>query len=107
MTGAKAASFSYQASWYQVESRARIILFDTASFVVDNALSRRSSQLPAIDSRHRSLSREHGGLMSWPEHFYKVLHSEHDHGGPGDTSQRAKSLSAIAMQLSIFGSKVC
>ncbi|GLU10794.1 hypothetical protein SLE2022_275760 [Rubroshorea leprosula] len=105
-SGAKAASFSYQGSWYQVESRARIILFDTASFVVDNALSRRSSQLSATDSRHRSLRREHGGLMSWPEHFYKVPHPEQDHGGPGGTSQQAKSLSAIAMQLSIFGSTV-
>ncbi|GKU97567.1 hypothetical protein SLEP1_g10703 [Rubroshorea leprosula] len=105
-SGAKAASFSYQGSWYRVESRARIILFDTASFVVDNALSRRSSQLSATDSRHRSLRREHGGLMSWPEHFYKVPHPEQDHGGPGGTSQQAKSLSAIAMRLSIFGSTV-
>ncbi|GKU97559.1 hypothetical protein SLEP1_g10696 [Rubroshorea leprosula] len=93
-SGARAASFSYQRSCYQVESRARIILFDTASFVVDNA----------IGSRQRSLSREHGGLMSWPEHFYNVLHPEQNHGGPGGTSQQANSLSAIAMQPSISGS---
>ncbi|KAF8398855.1 hypothetical protein HHK36_014719 [Tetracentron sinense] len=51
----------------------------------------------------RSQSREHNGLMSWPEHFYKPRqHPQY----PDRTDKKANSLSAKAMQLSIFGSMV-
>ena len=39
------ASFSRQRSWYQVETRARVIIFDIAAFEVDSAPQRSSSSL--------------------------------------------------------------
>lgn len=68
-------------------------MFDIAAFEADAALSRRSSSLlsHAVDHPHRPLGKEHSGLMSWPE-------------GVG---QQTNSLSARAMQLSIYGSMVC
>ncbi|XP_021909771.1 sodium/hydrogen exchanger 7 [Carica papaya] len=104
ISGAKSASFLHQASWYQAETRARVIIFDIAAFGAENAILRSSSLLPhAVDHPYTTLSREHGGLMSWPEHFYKT--GQHKQKG-GRTDTHANSLSARAMQLSIFGSMV-
>ncbi|XP_038716122.1 sodium/hydrogen exchanger 8-like isoform X2 [Tripterygium wilfordii] len=85
-SGAGAAGFSHQAAWYQVETRARVIIFDIA----------------AVEP-HRSQSREHGGLMSWPEHFF--IAQPHKKNGDG-AGQPENNLSARAAQLSIFGSMV-
>lgn len=91
-SGARAANFSHQSSSYHVETRARVIILDIAAFEGDNALQRRSSSmLPlSIDHPPRSLGREHRNFMSWPENLYK----------------RTNSLSARAMELSMFGSMV-
>ncbi|XP_057992366.1 sodium/hydrogen exchanger 8 isoform X3 [Hevea brasiliensis] len=100
--GARTASFSHERSRYQVETRARVIIFDIAAFETATALLRRSSSfIPHTgDHPHRPLSREHG-LMSWPENFYKAkLHKQNLE------NERANSLPARAMQLSIFGSMV-
>ncbi|KAK4851483.1 hypothetical protein QYF36_015608 [Acer negundo] len=104
-SGFKAASFSHQGSCYEAETRARIIIFDTVAFETDSALLRRPSSLlsNSSDQSHRSLSKEHGNLMSWPEHFYKARQHEQN---PEGTDRKANSLSARAMQLSIFGSTV-
>ncbi|KAK7359534.1 hypothetical protein VNO77_01495 [Canavalia gladiata] len=104
-SGSKEASFTHQGSCYLVETRARVIVFDIAAFEADTALVRRSSSLlsHAADHSHRSLRREHGGLMSWPEHFYKQKHHKQRSEGIG---QQTNSLSARAMQLSIYGSMV-
>lgn len=103
--GAQAASFSHQGSWYQVEARARVILFDMAAFEADGALRRRSSSLVSVlvDHPRRSFTREHGGLLSWPEKLYKQR--EHEQNCEG-TCRSENSLSVRAMQLSIFGSMV-
>nr|ABF60872.1 Na+/H+ antiporter [Populus euphratica] len=103
MSGAQAASFSHQGSRYQVEARARVIIFDIAAFEADGALRRGSSSLVLGDHPHRYFTREHGGLMSWPENFYKPR--EREQNGVG-TSRSENSLSVRAMQLSIFGSMV-
>ncbi|KAK9277152.1 hypothetical protein L1049_006691 [Liquidambar formosana] len=97
------ASFSHQGSSYHVETRSRVIIVDIAAFEAHGALQRRSSSLlpHSVDQTPRSLSRE--GLMSWPENFYKPR--QHDQN-PEGTDQQASSLSARAMQLSIFGSMV-
>lgn len=102
--GARAGSFSHQARWYQVETRARVIMFDIAAFDADRSLRRRPSSFLLYPTEHpsRSLSREHGSLMSWPEHS-SMLRGHHDLEG---TYQQENSLSTRAMQLSIFGSKV-
>nr|AVA17734.1 SOS1-like protein 1 [Populus ilicifolia] len=102
-TGAQAASFSHQGSRYQVEARARVIIFDIAAFEADGALRRGSSSLVLGDHPHRYFTREHGGLMSWPENFYKPREREQNCVG---TTRSENSLSVRAMQLSIFGSMV-
>ncbi|CAK9163719.1 unnamed protein product, partial [Ilex paraguariensis] len=103
--GAKAASFSHHAFLYQVETRARVIMFDIAEFEASRALQRRSSSLlpQSVDHPTRSLSREHGGLMSWPAQFFEPRHHPHD---PEETHHKLNNLSARAMQLSIFGSMI-
>ena len=105
VTGARQGSFSHQGSWYHVETRARVIVFDIAAFEANRALHRRSSSLVphSVDHPSRSLSREHFGLMSWPEQFYKP---RQHHQNPEGTDQQATNLSARAMQLSVFGSMV-
>nr|AQN76653.1 Na+/H+ antiporter [Populus pruinosa]AQN76654.1 Na+/H+ antiporter [Populus pruinosa]AQN76655.1 Na+/H+ antiporter [Populus pruinosa]AQN76656.1 Na+/H+ antiporter [Populus pruinosa]AQN76662.1 Na+/H+ antiporter [Populus pruinosa] len=57
----------------------------------------------SVDRPNRPLTREHGGLMSWPENFYRPR--EHKPNCEG-TYLPVNSLSARAMQLSIFGSMV-
>ncbi|KAK6281202.1 hypothetical protein POUND7_015027 [Theobroma cacao] len=109
-SGDTTASFSHQQSWnqfetkgsiiYQAETRARVIIFDIATHEADTVLQRSSS---SFNHSHRTLSREHGGLMSWPEHFYNAKQHVQNHGA---TDQQANRLSARAMQLSIFGSMV-
>ena len=103
-TGAQAASFSHQGSRYQVEARARVIIFDIAAFEADGALRRGSSSLVSVDHPQRSFTREHGGLMSWPENLYKPREREQNCVG---TCRSENSLPVRAMQLSIFGSMVC
>ncbi|KAJ7954466.1 Sodium/hydrogen exchanger 7 [Quillaja saponaria] len=105
LSGTKEVSFSHQGSTYLVETRARVIIFDIAAFRADSALLRRSSSLipHSVDLPHKSLSKEHGGLMSWPDHFYKPR--EHKDNSEGIKNQ-VNSLSARAMQLSRYGSMV-
>lgn len=102
--GSRAGSFSHQARSYQVETRARVIMFDIGAFEADRNLRRRSSSFLLYPTEHhsRSLSREHGSLMSWPEHS-SMFRGHHNLEA---TNQQESSLSARAMQLSIFGSKV-
>lgn len=102
----KNASFAHKASSYIVETRARVIMFDIAAFEADAALSRRSSALlpHAVDHPHRSLGREHSGLMSWPENFFQP--TQHKQNSEG-VKRKTNSLSERAMQLSIYGSMVC
>ncbi|PON79235.1 Cation/H+ exchanger, CPA1 family [Parasponia andersonii] len=104
-TAIKGASFSHQASTYLVETRARVIFFNIAALDSESRLQRRSSSFVphSGNNPHRPLSREHGGLMSWPEHFYKKRHHKQNVEG---ISRHAKSLSAKAMHLSIYGSTV-
>ncbi|KAL5175126.1 Sodium/hydrogen exchanger 7 [Glycine soja] len=104
-SGSKEASFIHQqGSSYLVETTARVILFDIPAPEADAALVRRSSSLlsHAGDHPHRSFRRKHSGLMSWPEHFYKQDHKQRSEGAGRQTN----SLSARAMQLSIYGSMV-
>ncbi|KAL4638076.1 hypothetical protein ACB092_03G124200 [Castanea dentata] len=97
------SSFSHQGSSYQVETRARVIIFDMSALEADNALQQRSSLVPhSADHSHRPLSRELG-LMSWPENLYKRMRHKQS---PDGIDRQANSLSAKAMQLSIFGSMV-
>ncbi|XP_050375031.1 sodium/hydrogen exchanger 8 isoform X3 [Argentina anserina] len=79
-------NFSCQGSSYFVETRSRVIVFDIATFESDSALSR-----------------EHTGLISWPEQY---LHLKQLEQNPEGTNQQANSLSTRALQLSIYGSMV-
>ncbi|XP_065856867.1 sodium/hydrogen exchanger 8 isoform X2 [Euphorbia lathyris] len=100
-TGSRTGSFTHQKFWYQVETRARVIIFDIAAFEADSALQRSSSSFRhTADHPHRALSREHA-LMSWPENFYKANSNEQN-----IENGKANNFSAKAMHLSIFGSTV-
>ncbi|XP_039033847.1 sodium/hydrogen exchanger 8-like [Hibiscus syriacus] len=109
-SGGTLASFSHQRPGnqletrgsiiYQVETRARVIIFYNAALEANRVLRKNSS---SFSHSHKTLSREHGGLMSWPEHFF----SERQHTQNREGSDRqVNRLSARAMQLSIFGSMV-
>lgn len=99
------ASFTHQGSSYIVETRARMIIFDMAAFEADNVLLRRSSSFMChpVDHPLRALSREHIGLMNWPDSFYKARQRQQQIQGD---DRQISSLSARAMQLSRFGSMV-
>ncbi|XP_008220964.1 PREDICTED: sodium/hydrogen exchanger 8 isoform X1 [Prunus mume] len=101
-SGTKGASFSHRGSSYLVETRSRVIIFDIAAFDSDSTLIRRPSFVSHADHPHRSLSREHSGFVSWPEHFYKAKQQKNPEG----IELQANSLSARAMQWSIYGSMV-
>ncbi|XP_048318425.2 sodium/hydrogen exchanger 8 isoform X2 [Ziziphus jujuba] len=105
-TASRGASFSHQSSHYLVETRARVIIFDIAALESDSKLQRRSSSFlrHSADLPHRSFNKEHGGLMSWPENSYKAR--QHTEKSETVDQQKANSLSARAMQLSIYGSMV-
>lgn len=104
-SGVHTASFSHQPSWYQVETRARVIMFDIAGFLTGRGLQRRSSSLlsHSIDHSSMSFTREHGGLMSWPENSYKAMQHRQD---VEQTGQHETNMSTRAMQLSIYGSMI-
>lgn len=89
-----------------MEARARVIFFDIAAFEADRGLQRRSSSfIPhSADHTYRTMSREHSGLMSWPENFFKARQSKQNL--EGDDHQQLTNLSARAMQLGIYGSMV-
>ncbi|KAE8730062.1 Sodium/hydrogen exchanger 7 [Hibiscus syriacus] len=73
---------------------------DKSALEANRVLRKNSS---SFSHSHKTLSREHGGLMSWPEHFF----SERQHTQNREGSDRqVNRLSARAMQLSIFGSMV-
>ncbi|XP_050231832.1 sodium/hydrogen exchanger 8-like [Mercurialis annua] len=102
ITGGRTASFSHGKSLYQVETRARVIIFDIAALEADIPLQRKSSSFVSHTGDHplRYGSRDHA-LMSWPENFCKKKSIEQNLN-----NVQAKSLSERAMQLSIYGSMV-
>lgn len=103
-TGANNSSFCHQGSWYQVETRARVIFFNIGSTEAEGALQRRSSLVSQSMEPSRTHSRERAGLLSWPESFYKARsHLQ----SPNENDKKSNSLSAKAMELSIYGSMVC
>ncbi|MED6150418.1 Son of sevenless 1 [Stylosanthes scabra] len=106
-SGIRESSFSHQGSSYVVEARARVIIFDTAAFEANSPPARRSSSFlsHSMEHPHRTLrSREHSGLMSWPENFYKQKPQRQN--SEGNNGRHINNLSARAMQLSIYGSMV-
>ncbi|KAL7000703.1 Son of sevenless 1, partial [Sarracenia purpurea var. burkii] len=77
-----------------------------AAFESNKVLQRRISSMVSHTVEHptRTLSKVHSGLMSWPENTRKA--SQHGITHDGTDQQQAHNLSAMAMQLSIFGSMV-
>lgn len=103
-TGARMDMFSFQASWYQVETRSRVIILDIAGFEAGKTLQRRSSSLLSNSVHHSPghLTRDHVRLMSWPDHLSKAR----VHGNDVEKAKEADNLSARALQLSIYGSTI-
>ncbi|KAI3717522.1 hypothetical protein L1987_69197 [Smallanthus sonchifolius] len=97
-----AGSFCHHASLYIVETRTRVMMFDISGFEGSGSLQRRASSLISHGGvgDNPSPTREHSGLMSWPEGSFKSRQrsSEIDH--------RGNNFSARAMQLSMYGSMI-
>ncbi|CAL9156132.1 sodium/hydrogen exchanger 8-like [Musa acuminata AAA Group] len=103
-SGVNSLSFCHTASRYQVETRARVIFFDIGVSEADGALQKRSaSWILQSGEPQRTPSMEHIGLLSWPEHLYKATGH---HQSPNESIKQSTSLSAKAMELSIYGSMV-
>ncbi|CAA7400804.1 unnamed protein product [Spirodela intermedia] len=94
----------HRAHSYVVETRARAIVFEMAAFDPENIMQRQPSWVARPLDLPRSQSNEHGGLVSWPE----LVHGAKPRHVPAaeETGERAKSLSARAMELSFFGSTI-
>ncbi|KAI3717473.1 hypothetical protein L1987_69112 [Smallanthus sonchifolius] len=96
-----AGSFCHHASSYIVETTTRVMMFDISG-IDSGSLQRRVSSLISHGGAgdNPSPTREHSGLMSWPEGTFKSRQrsSEIDH--------RRNNFSARAMQLSMYGSMI-
>ncbi|VFQ79710.1 unnamed protein product [Cuscuta campestris] len=98
-------SFLHQAHWYQVETRARVIMLDIGAFESMRSHNRLSSSFLLHPAEHmpRSLSRESRSLMSWPEHLSMI--GEHYDNQEG-TSQQQHISSTQGMQPFLSGGKI-
>lgn len=101
-TASNRMDFCYTAPSYQVEARARIIFFEIGRADTEANLQRSMSQTVEVP---RMLSKEHSGLLSWPESFRKSIGPQH--ASLTDIRNHPGSLSARALQLSMYGSMVC
>lgn len=100
----------HRGSNYQVEARAQIIFFDITNLEVDRALHSTMSMLSQAGGEMlRSHSKEHAGLLSWPESFYRSPQGPHKQDSQNEIESQAASstFSARALQLSMYGSMVC
>ncbi|EMS63349.1 Sodium/hydrogen exchanger 7 [Triticum urartu] len=94
--------YCYTAPSYQVEARARAILFEMRRPDIDSDLQRSASLLSPALGPSRTQSKEHVGLLRWPESFRRS-------SGPGNASlaeirSQPGSFSARALQVSMYGS---
>jgi hypothetical protein len=100
----------YTGSKYQVETRARVLFFDIANLEVDQALHRTKSVLSQVGGEMlRSHSKEHAGLLSWPESFYRSPWGPQKQDSLNEIESPAigSTFSTRALQLSMYGSMVC
>jgi hypothetical protein len=99
----------YTGSNYQVEARARVLFFDVANLEVDLSLHRTKSVLSQVGGEMlRSHSKEHAGLLSWPESFYRSPRGpQKDSQNEIESPAKGSTFSARALQLSMYGSMVC
>lgn len=105
-SGSRQGSAAHQGTFYEADTRSRIIIFELSSIHSERHLRRASAYLLShgllIPGRH---SYEHEGLVSWPDKQYTV-------GEPADNEFMnreqglSKRLSARAIQLSVFGRMV-
>ena len=94
--------YCYTAPSYQVEARARIIFIEIGRVSEMEADIQRSvSLLSQTHEPPRTLSKEHSGLLSWPESFRKPRNVS-----LGEIRSQPGSLSTRALQLSMYGSMV-
>nr|AIA08676.1 salt overly sensitive 1 [Triticum aestivum] len=94
--------YCYTAPSYQVEARARAILFEMRRPDIESDLQRSGSLLSPALGPSRTQSKEHVGLLRWPESFRRS-------SGPGNASlaeirSQPGSFSARALQVSMYGS---
>uniref|UniRef100_A0A0D9Y1X9 Cyclic nucleotide-binding domain-containing protein n=1 Tax=Leersia perrieri TaxID=77586 RepID=A0A0D9Y1X9_9ORYZ len=97
--------YCYTAPCYQVEARARILFVEIGRPEVEADLQRSASRISQTLELPRTHSKEHSGLLSWPESFRK------SRGGQNAASlteirDHPASFSARALQLSMYGSMI-
>ncbi|XP_076883383.1 sodium/hydrogen exchanger 8-like [Bidens hawaiensis] len=95
-------SFCHHASSYIAETRNRVIMYEISGFEGNASLQRRTSSLISHGGPgdNPSLTREHSGLMSWPQGSFK----SRKHSSAVD--HHSNNFSARAMQLSMYGSMI-
>ncbi|XP_062202100.1 sodium/hydrogen exchanger 7-like [Phragmites australis] len=103
--GLESSDYYYTAPSYQVEARTRIIFFEISRVPEAEAgLQRTASLLSQTHEPPRTLSKEHSGLLRWPESFRK---SRGPHNVSfAETRNQPGSFSARALQLSMYGSMI-
>ncbi|KAG2622513.1 hypothetical protein PVAP13_3NG262700 [Panicum virgatum] len=95
--------YCHTAPSYQVEARVRIIFFDMGRASEAEAdLQRTTSLLSHGHELSRTMSKEHSGLLRWPESFRR---SRGQHS-LSEIRNQPGSFSARALQLSMYGSMV-
>ena len=96
--------YCYTASSYQVEARSRAILLEIGRPDMEADLQRSASMLSPKLGPPRTQSKEHIGLLRWPENSVRSK-------GPGNPSlaeikNQPGSFSARALQVSMYGGMV-
>uniref|UniRef100_M8B3M8 Sodium/hydrogen exchanger 7 n=1 Tax=Aegilops tauschii TaxID=37682 RepID=M8B3M8_AEGTA len=94
--------YCYTAPSYQVEARARAILFEMRRPDIESDLQRSGSLLSPALGPSRTQSKEHVGLLRWPESFPRS--SGLGNASLAEIRSQPGSFSARALQVSMYGS---
>lgn len=99
--------YCHTAPSYQVEARARIIIFDMGRASEAEANLQRSVSLLSHghEPAPRMMSKEHSGLLCWPESLRRSRVG-HSSASLYEMRNQPGSFSARALQLSMYGSMV-
>jgi CRP-like cAMP-binding protein len=97
--------YCYTAPSYQVEARARILFVEIGRPEIEADLQRSASLISQTLELPRTQSKEHSGLLSWPESFRKSRGAQNG-ASLTEIRDHPASFSARALQLSMYGSMI-
>ncbi|KAG8092779.1 hypothetical protein GUJ93_ZPchr0012g20684 [Zizania palustris] len=97
--------YCYTEPSYQVETRARILFFEIGRPEVEADLQRSASLISQTRELPQTHSKEHSGLLSWPESFRKSRGALNA-ASLTEIRDRPANFSTRALQLSMYGSMI-